>query len=69
MVIHMRVTHRGNFDGVNYTIEHPRSLRSLRGEGGEFMPLHIPENASTSFGEVYAEDTRQKRITRWFDPL
>ncbi len=62
MVIHMRVTHRGNFDGVNYTIETPAlPAFTLRGEGGEFMPLHIPENASTSFGEVYTQKTLDRK--------
>ncbi|NMC88299.1 MAG: hypothetical protein GYA64_01450, partial [Methanomicrobiales archaeon] len=62
MVIHMRVTHRGNFDGVNYTIETPAlPAFTLHGEGGEFMPLHIPANASTSFGEVYTQKTLDRK--------
>jgi PKD repeat protein len=62
MVVHMRVTHRGNLDGVNYTIETPAlPAFTLHGEGGEFMPLHIPANASTSFGEVYTQKTLDRK--------
>jgi hypothetical protein len=58
----MRVTHRGNFDGVNYTIETPPlSAFTLYGEGGAFMPLQIPANASTSFGEVYRQKTLDRK--------
>jgi len=59
LVVHMRVTHRGNFDGVNYTIETPPlSAFTLYGEGGAFMPLQIPANASPRSGGLQAEDAR-----------
>ena len=62
LVVHMRITHRGNLDGVNYTIETPAlPAFTLHGEGGEFMPLHIPANASTSFGEVYTQKTLDRK--------
>lgn len=62
LVVHMRVTHRGNFDGVNYTVETPPlPAFTLHGKGGEFMPLHIPANATTSFGEVYTQKTLDRK--------
>jgi len=62
LVVHMRVTHRGNLDGVNYTIETPPlSAFTLYGEGGAFMPLQIPANATTSFGEVYRQKTLDRK--------
>ncbi len=56
MVIHIRATHRGNFDGVNYTIETPAlSALTLHWGDADFAPLRIPANATTSFGEVYTQ--------------
>ncbi len=62
MIVHMRITHRGNLDGVNYTIEAPvLPAFTLHGSDEDFAPLRIPENASTSFGEVYMQRTLDRK--------
>jgi len=63
MIVHIRVNHRGNFDGVNYIVETPPlQAFTLHGsDGEEFAPLHIPENASASFGEVYRQTNLDRK--------
>jgi len=62
MIINICLVHRGNFDGVNYTIETPvPSAFMLHGGDADFAPLYIPVNASTSFGEVYTQKTLDRK--------